>query len=99
MEVNQGVYSVELGSSTAFPTSLDFNSQYYREVAIDVDNSTTFDPGQELSPRQKFTSVPSALNSDRLDGIVTRFPQLLISVSIPCKTYSHKKIGNLLIFL
>ena len=68
VNVNQGVYSVDFGSSTPIPASLDFNSQYYLEVAIDEDASTTFDPGEELTPRQALTSVPYALNADTLDG-------------------------------
>jgi len=68
VNVNQGVYSVELGSSTVLPPSVDFNAQYYLEVAIDYDNSTIFDPGEELMPRQKLTSVGSAINADMVDG-------------------------------
>ncbi len=68
VQVIQGVYSVELGSSTPIPT-LDFNSQYYLEIAIDEDASTTFDPGEELTPRQALTSVPYSLNADKVDGM------------------------------
>jgi len=69
VNVSQGVYSVELGSATPFPVSVDFNAQYYLEVAIDHDNSTTFDPGEELTPRQQLTSTPYAMNADSLEGM------------------------------
>jgi len=68
VSVNEGVYSVELGSSTPFPPSLDFNAPYFLEVAVDEDNSATFDPGEELSPRQKLTHMPYAMNAETVDG-------------------------------
>jgi hypothetical protein len=68
VDVNQGIYSVMLGTQTPFPASLDFNSQYYLEVAIDEDGSNTFDPAEIMTPREMLTSIPSAINADMVDG-------------------------------
>jgi len=63
--VNQGVYSVALGSVTQFSPSLDFNSTYYLQVEIDDGAG-----GWELfSTRQKLTYVPYAINADTVDGM------------------------------
>jgi hypothetical protein len=62
--VNQGIYSVALGSLTALPGTLDFTSPYYLQVEIDDGAG-----GWELfSGRQKLTSVAVAINADMLDG-------------------------------
>jgi len=68
VDVNQGIYSVTLGTETPFPASLNFNSQYYLEVAIDEDGSNTFEPAEIMTPREMLTSVPSAINADTVDG-------------------------------
>jgi hypothetical protein len=62
--VNQGVYSVALGSVTAFPPSVDFTGIYYLQVEIDDGAG-----GWELfSGRQELTHVPYAINADTVDG-------------------------------
>ncbi|MFM2414525.1 MAG: hypothetical protein RI911_218 [Candidatus Parcubacteria bacterium] len=50
--VNDGYFSVSLGSTTPFPNSVNFNTTaYYLEVTVD---------GTTLTPRQRFDAVPYA---------------------------------------
>ena len=56
-----GVVSCYLGSSTMFPSTIDFNSTYYLSVEVDSDG--------EMSPRLKIVSSLGSLNSDRFDGL------------------------------
>jgi hypothetical protein len=65
VDVNQGIYSVRLGSVNPFPASLDFNSVYYLETGVD-DSAGGF---EILSPRQPISSVPFARNASLLDGL------------------------------
>jgi hypothetical protein len=66
--INQGIYSVELGSVNPFPSSLTFAVPYYLQVEIEDGLG-----GWELfGTRQKLTSVPSSIyseNADRVDGM------------------------------
>jgi hypothetical protein len=62
--VTQGVYSVALGSVTAFPPSLDFTNIYYLQVEID-DGAGGW---EVFSDRQELTHVPYAINADTVDG-------------------------------
>lgn len=61
--VKQGVYSVVLGSvdEAGNPLNLAFDMQYYLGVAVGAD--------AEMTPRQKLTSVPYAMNSDNADTV------------------------------
>ncbi len=54
--VSEGVYSVMLGTNTANPLNLPFDTQYYLGVEVETDG--------EMTPRQPLTSVPYALRSD-----------------------------------
>ncbi|MFH0913638.1 MAG: hypothetical protein V1884_05100, partial [Candidatus Omnitrophota bacterium] len=58
---SSGVISCYLGATTAFPSSLDFNSTYYLSIEIGSDG--------EMSPRIKLVPALSALNADRFDGL------------------------------
>jgi hypothetical protein len=57
-----GIFSVILGSVTAFPDSLIFDEEYCLGVEVD---------GEELLPRQPLSSVAYALNSLRADTALT----------------------------
>ena len=57
--VSNGAFSLQLGSKTPFSDTLFSNANRYLEMEID---------GVTLSPRQRFTSAPYALNADKLDG-------------------------------
>jgi hypothetical protein len=59
--VTDGIFRVALGSVTALPGSVDFNSaNLYLGITVGVD--------PEMSPRVRMTAVPYAFNSDTLDG-------------------------------
>ncbi len=56
-----GIISCYLGSTTSFPSTIDFNSTYYLSMDVDSDG--------EMSGRIKIVPALSALNSDRFDGL------------------------------
>jgi len=70
VSVSGGVFQVNLGSSTALPASVDFNtSALYLGVKVGAD--------AEMTPRIQLTAAPYAFNSDLLDGLdSTSFVQL-----------------------
>lgn len=57
--VIKGAFSVLLGSKSALPDTLFDNPDRWLEIQVD---------GVVLTPRQRFTSVPYALNADKIDG-------------------------------
>lgn len=60
--VTDGIFNVALGSVSALPGSVDFNSNsLYLGVKVGAD--------LEMAPRIKFTAAPYAHNSDNLDGL------------------------------
>ena len=68
--VNGGLFTVNLGSVTALPGSVDFNNAtLYLGVKVSSD--------AEMTPRVRLTAVPQAFNSDTLDGLdASAFVQL-----------------------
>jgi len=70
VSVTDGIFQVALGSVTALPGSVDFNSgSIFLGVKVGAD--------AEMTPRVQFTSAPYAFNSDKLGGIAsTGFVQL-----------------------
>jgi hypothetical protein len=60
VQVNAGAFSVLLGSGTALPDNLFDEPDRWIEFTVN---------GVTLAPRQKFTSVPYALNADKVDGM------------------------------
>ena len=61
VSVTDGVFRVPLGSVTALPGSVDFNSNsLYLGIKVGAD--------PEMTPRVQFTAAPYAFNSDTLDG-------------------------------
>ncbi len=62
VDLDNGIFSVILGSVTAFPDSLIFDEEYCLGVEVD---------GEELLPRQPLSSVAYALNSLRADTALT----------------------------
>jgi hypothetical protein len=73
VSVSDGIFRVALGSVTALPGSVDFNSSnLFLGIKVGAD--------AEMTPRVQFTSAPYAFNSDLLDGInSTGFVQLGLS--------------------
>lgn len=62
VSVADGIFQVSLGSSTALPGSVDFNSNaLYLGVKVGSDS--------EMTPRIQFTAAPYAFNSDTVDGL------------------------------
>lgn len=62
VSVTDGIFNVALGSVSALPGSVDFNSSsLYLGVTVGVD--------PEMTPRILFTAAPYAHNSDSLDGL------------------------------
>ncbi len=60
--VSAGIFQVSLGSVTALPGSVDFNSaSIYLGIKVGTD--------AEMTPRIQFTASPYAFNSDKLGGI------------------------------
>ncbi len=62
VDLDNGIFSIVLGSVTAFPDSLRFDEEYCLGVEVD---------GEELLPRQPLSSVAYALNSLRADTALT----------------------------
>lgn len=58
---DRGIFSLLLGSVTPFPATLQFNQPVWLTTEVDSQG--------ELLPRQLLSSVSSALNADRLDGL------------------------------
>ena len=62
VSVSSGIFQVDLGSVTALPASVDFNSSaLYLGVKVGSD--------AEMTPRIHLTAAPYAFNSDLLDGM------------------------------
>lgn len=62
--VADGIFRVSLGSVTALPGSVDFNSSpLYLSIKVGTDSP--------MLPRVLLTASPYAFNSDRLDGIAS----------------------------
>jgi hypothetical protein len=54
--VTGGLFSVELGASTALPDDLFLNPNLYLEVEVDLDGNTTFEGDEKYIPRQHVLS-------------------------------------------
>lgn len=60
--VSNGIFQVNLGSVTALPGSIDFNTDnIYLGVKVGSD--------AEMTPRVQFTAVPQAFNAEKLGGL------------------------------
>jgi len=60
--VTSGIFQVNLGSVTALPGSVDFNTDnIYLGIKVGAD--------AEMTPRVQFTAVPQAFNSEKLGGL------------------------------
>lgn len=63
VSVSNGIFQVALGSVTALPGAVDFNSDsLYLGIKVQADN--------EMTPRIRFASVPYAFNAGALNGVV-----------------------------
>jgi hypothetical protein len=79
--VTGGIFNILLGSSTAFPSTLDFSRQYFLGISIDG--------GAELTPQTPFESAPYALHASTADalsstpsGVVTTLNTLSGSITL-----------------
>lgn len=60
--VSNGIFQVNLGSVTALPGSIDFNTDsIYLGIKVGSD--------AEMTPRIQFTAVPQAFNAEKLGGL------------------------------
>lgn len=60
--LTNGIFQVNLGSVTALPGSVDFNTDnIYLGIKVGAD--------PEMTPRVQFTSVPQAFNAEKLGGL------------------------------
>ncbi len=66
VQVTNGLFSVMLGSTTAF-TGVDFNQTLYLGVNIGGTGAPSYDG--EMSPRKKLGAVPAAIQSQYLNGL------------------------------
>lgn len=68
--LSKGIFQVNLGSVTALPGSIDFNTDnIYLGIKVGAD--------AEMTPRVQFTAVPQAFNSEKLNGLASSaFAQL-----------------------
>lgn len=72
LDVADGIFQHNLGSSTALPGSVDFNTDNIY-LGIQFNN----DAAGEMSPRIRFTASPYSFNADNLDGMdASAFVQL-----------------------
>jgi hypothetical protein len=62
VQVTNGIFQTLLGSSTALPGSLDFNTQ---ELYLGIN----FNSDGEMSPRVRFAAVPYAFNAEKVSGL------------------------------
>ncbi len=60
--VTDGIFQVNLGSVTALPGSVDFNTD---NIYLGIE----FNSDGEMSPRVRFTAAPYAMNADRVHGL------------------------------
>lgn len=58
--IDNGFYSILLGSPDGFPSSMKFDTTYWLSVQVSGE--------AEMSPRYKIGAVPYAINADMLDG-------------------------------
>jgi hypothetical protein len=70
--VNNGIYNALLGSQTALDPDIFGASLLYLEVEVE---------GEALSPRQRITSVPFSINTERIAG--SRFEIETRPIQIP----------------
>ncbi len=59
--ISEGLFSVQLGSVTPFPDSVDFSAQYWLEVTVN---------GETLTPRERLSSAPYALRAMHSDSVL-----------------------------
>jgi hypothetical protein len=88
LAVDDGIFQHNLGSSTALPGSVDFNTDnIYLGITFNSD------PAGEMTPRVRFTASPYAFNADNLDGLdASAFVQLTPSAQ---QTGSINVSGNI----
>ncbi|MCI0566013.1 hypothetical protein L0Y46_02325, partial [bacterium] len=65
--VTDGLFSVLLGSTTAF-TGVDFNQTLYLGVEVGGTGGTPSWDG-EMTPRKRIGAAPAALEADKIDGL------------------------------
>jgi hypothetical protein len=61
LSISDGIFDAVLGLSTAFPSTMTFNTDYWVSIEVESDG--------EMSPRLRLTSAAYALNADEIDDI------------------------------
>ena len=61
VQIDKGLFSVELGNVVSFPDTVDFTDQYYLEIEIN---------GEVMSPREKLSSSPYSLRASQVDSAI-----------------------------
>jgi len=59
--ISGGILDAVIGTTTAFPSSMTFNTDYWLSIDVNSDG--------EMSPRIRLTCSPYALNADEIDDI------------------------------
>ncbi len=62
LTVTDGIFRTALGDTTTLPGSIDFNTD---NIYLGI----TFNGDTEMDPRVRFTSVPYALNAEKVSGL------------------------------
>ncbi|HOH67475.1 MAG TPA: hypothetical protein PK896_03225, partial [bacterium] len=65
--VNEGIFSVTLGTSSTLTASIFNSDNLYLQIRFDDDADGNFD--EVFSPRKRLTASPYSFNSDMVDGI------------------------------
>jgi parallel beta-helix repeat protein len=87
--LSNGIFQVNLGSVTALPGSVDFNTDnIYLGIKVGAD--------AEMTPRVQFTAVPQAFNAEKLGGLdKTGFIQNTTSMQSSANLYIQSgAVGN-----
>ncbi|MFC1709868.1 beta strand repeat-containing protein, partial [Candidatus Omnitrophota bacterium] len=61
VSINEGILDVALGTTTEFPSTMTFNTEYWVSIEIGSDG--------EMSPRVRLTGSPFAFNADKIDEV------------------------------
>jgi hypothetical protein len=86
--VNNGVYSVVLGSvdPAGNPLNLPFDTQYYLGVEVGTDG--------EMTPRQPLTSVPYAMNADTAEYAIDVADEVVTTAKIAAGAVTSDRISD-----
>jgi hypothetical protein len=95
VRVANGYLSVNLGSVTAFPTSINWDQEHWLTMNIGGTGGTAVWDG-EMSPRLKLTAVPYAFRSGQADALTNGSSTLAASDLIQRTPVSPQEFNNIL---